>query len=167
VKYDFTSRVLHWISALVILWATISGFYTLLPKVDEHIKQLIASFNVSITALFIPIFCFRIINRLRNQTPSHVGLISSVEKKIAEAMHILLYVLVGVVLLTGVLMMDRPILIFSLFEFDQIFDDPTVLAVCKTVHRYSTELLAICVLIHIAALFKHELSGKRILRRMV
>lgn len=167
MKYDLTSRVLHWISALVILWATISGFYTLIPNVDEQLKQLIASFNVSITAVFIPIFCFRIINRLRNKTPSHSGLITSVEKKIAEVMHIFLYVLVGVVLLTGVLMMDKQILIFNVFQFDQVFDNPTVLVVFKTIHRYSTELLAVCVFVHIAALVKHELSGKRVLRRMV
>ncbi len=29
-KYDLTARLLHWLSALVILWATISGFYLIL-----------------------------------------------------------------------------------------------------------------------------------------
>ena len=167
MKYDFTSRLLHWVSALVILWATISGFYTLLPNIETQVKQFIAGFNVSLTAVFIPLFCYRIYHRIVSQTPDSSDQITPFEKKISHVMHTLLYVVVGVVLVTGVLMMDRPISIFNLVTFDQIFHNTSVITGFKMIHKFATELLAVCVFIHIAALVKHQLMGKKILSRMI
>ena len=167
MKYDLTARVLHWASALVILWATISGFYTLLPNIETQVKQLIAGFNVSLTALFIPFFCYRVFHRIKSRSPASSDKISTFEKKISGVMHLMLYVVVGVVLVTGVLMMDKPISIFNVVTFDQVFNNQTVITVFKTIHKYATELLALCVFIHIAALVKHELMGKKILSRMI
>ncbi len=113
-KYDITARLLHWISALVILWAAISGFYLTSLNNDESIKHQIAELNVSITVVFIPFFFWRVIHRIKHGIPSYGNLLSEREVKIARAMHILLYTLVTVVLLSGILMMKKDFTVFNL-----------------------------------------------------
>lgn len=166
-KYDVIAKTLHWLSAVVILWATLSGFYLLLPNIEEHIKRDITELNISITTLFIPIFCFRILYRLTKKAPSHSALLSNVEIKMAQLMHNMLYVFTFTVLLSGTLMMDSPISIFNVFEFPQILDDSNSITFFKSLHGYSTQLLGVLVLMHIFALIKHEITGNRILKRMI
>lgn len=106
-KYNITARLLHWLSALVILWTTISGFYLILFNIDESIKHQISELNVSIAVVFIPFFCWRVIYRIKHGIPSYGNLLSKREARIARAMHILLYTLVTVVLISGILMMEK------------------------------------------------------------
>lgn len=167
IKYNNTTKVLHWLSALVILWATITGFYTILPNTEDHIIQKIAALNISITTLFIPIFCFRILYRLTRKPPIDNEIMSTVEIKMANVMHSFFYVLISIVLLSGIFMMDRPILIFNLFQFSQPLDNSNIIKLFKSLHKYSTQLLAVCILLHIMALIKHEMKGHKILQRMI
>jgi len=166
-NYDTTAKILHWLSALVILWATLGGLYIILPNTEDHIKLQIAEFNVSITTLFIPIFCFRILYRILNKAPLEQRITATMEAKIAKLMHKLLYVLVSIVLVSGVLMMDRPIPIFDFFQFTQLLDNSNFISLFKILHQYSTQLLALCILLHILAVIKHEIMGHKILRRMI
>jgi cytochrome b561 len=165
MNYDNTAKMLHWLSAVIILWATLGGLYIILPTTEEHIKLQIAELNVSITTLFIPIFCFRIVYRIINKTPQ--GLVLTLGEKVAKCMHNFLYILVSFVLVSGVLMMDRPIPIFDFFQFTQLLDNSNIIAFFKNFHKYSTQLLALCILLHILAVIKHEIMGQKILKRMI
>jgi len=167
VNYDNTAKMLHWLSALVILWATLGGLYIILPNTEEHIKLQIAELNISITTLFIPIFCFRIWYRISTKVTHEQGRAPTMEAKVAKLMHNFLYVLVSIVLVSGVLMMDRPIPIFDFFQFSQLLDNSNIIAFFKTFHKYSTQLLALCILLHILAVIKHEIMGHKILKRMI
>ncbi|MEQ1813440.1 MAG: cytochrome b/b6 domain-containing protein [Candidatus Nitrotoga sp.] len=166
-KYDLTARLLHWLSALVILWATISGLYLTLFNNDESIKHQISELNVSITAIFVPVFCWRVIHRIKHGVPSYGNLLSEREAKIARVMHILLYTLVTVVLLSGVLMMEKDFTMFNLFSISRLIDTPEVQEAFRILHMYSTRILAICIVLHVLASVKHEISGKRIFKRMI
>ncbi len=167
IKYDITAKTLHWLSALVILWATLGGFYMILPNTEDHIKLQIAELNISITTLFIPIFCFRILYRITTKAPREQGLVPTIELKMARLMHNFLYALVSIVLVSGILMMDRPVSIFDFFQFTQLLDNSNIITSFKTLHKYSTQLLAICILLHIMAVIKHEIMGNKILKRMI
>ncbi|NQZ87802.1 MAG: cytochrome b/b6 domain-containing protein [Saccharospirillaceae bacterium] len=166
VKYDITAKILHWLSALVILWATIGGLYIILLDTEEHIKLQISELNISITTLFIPIFCFRILYRVTRKSPLEQGIMPTIEEKMARLMHNFLYALVSFVLISGILMMDRPVPIFDLFQFTQLLDNSDIITTFKILHKYSTQLLAVCILLHIMAVIKHEIMGKKILKRM-
>jgi cytochrome b561 len=167
IKYDRTAKILHWVSALVILWATISGLYIAFSNTEDHIKLHITELNISITTLFIPIFFFRILYRMISKVPPHSASISTVEMKMASLMHKFLYALVSTVLLSGVLMMDNPISIFNTFQFTPFLDNSNSVDFFNTLHKYATQLLAFCIFIHIVALIKHEVRGEKILRRML
>ena len=72
-----------------------------------------------------------------------------------------------IVLLSGVLMMEKDFTVFNLFSISRLIDTPEVQKAFRILHTYSTRILAVCIVLHVLALVKHEVSGKRILRRMI
>ena len=54
-RYSHAARILHWLSAVVILWATVSGIYAAVTAENE-VAMLISALNVSLTTLLIPVF---------------------------------------------------------------------------------------------------------------
>jgi len=166
-QFDFTARLLHWLSVMVILWATLSGFYVAFADVSEALHHGIADFNVAMTTLFIPFFAWRMVHRFKHGAPGYNGLISPLESKAAKTMHILLYAQVFVVLVSGVLMMDRDINLFNLVTLPQPISYKPTLESLRLVHEYTTRFLALSILFHVAAVIKHEWSGRRLLRRML
>ncbi|WP_317930214.1 cytochrome b [Halioxenophilus sp. WMMB6] len=166
-KYDVTSRWLHWLHASVILWATVSGLTVSLGHVSKSLEQAIGGFNVSITSLLIPFFAWRLLNRSVSQKPGYGQALSTAEVWLARAMHWALYGLTCVVLVSGVMRMDAPFSIFHLLLVPNLVASPTVIEVFDQLHIISTRLLALCVLVHLLAVFKHQLRGTNILRRMI
>jgi len=166
-RYNPTARTLHWVSALVILWATVSGFYITTQSIDDTIKQQIASFNVSVTLVFIPLFVLRVLYRIRHGVPAYGRVLAGWEINAARAMQLFLYASASVVLLSGVLMMKQDFSVFHLLTLPNIINDPAALAFFKGLHTFSTIILALCVAFHLLALARHEIAGRRILNRMI
>jgi len=166
-RYHPTARLLHWVSALVILWAIVSGFYITTQSIDETTKQQIASFNVSVTLVFIPLFVLRVLYRIRHGVPAYGHGLAGWEINAAKTMQLFLYASASVVLLSGVLMMKQDFSVFHLLTLPNLINDPAELAFFKGLHTLSTIILALCVAFHLLALAKHEIGGKRILSRMI
>jgi len=166
-NFDITAKYLHWISALVILWASMSGLYIAFFELDTSIKNRILNFNVSITTVFIPLFCWRIYHRLKHGVPAPHSAMSILETKLAHIGHTLLYVLVSLVLVSGVLMMDHDVTVFGVFTIPQLLQQPSHIHFFDTMHLYTCRLLAALVVCHLAALIKHEMMGRHILKRMI
>ncbi|MDX2319624.1 MAG: cytochrome b/b6 domain-containing protein [Moritella sp.] len=167
IPFDRTAKLLHWMSAIVILWATTSGLYIAFFELESTIKNHILNFNVSITTVFIPLFCWRIYHRIKRGVPQAHPAMSSLEIKLAHAGHTLLYVLVSLVLVSGVLMMGHDVKVFQLFTIPQLLEDKRTIHFFEALHLYTCRLLALLVICHLAALIKHEIMGKRILKRMI
>jgi cytochrome b561 len=157
--------LLHWLSAGVILWALLSGFYVSVVDVLPQTKAWVGFVNVSLTALFIPVFAVRVylvvihscVDDATNKT---------LMDHVACLMHKFIYLVTSVVLVTGVLMMDRAINVFDLILIPQPLEDPTWINRFFTVHIWSCVVLLILVALHISAVIKHEMCGRRILKRM-
>ena len=62
-QYNRPMRVLHWVSAAVILWALATGFSVSLLNLPLALKSGISFINVSLTFIFIPVFILRCIVR--------------------------------------------------------------------------------------------------------
>ncbi|MGE4802339.1 cytochrome b [Yersinia hibernica] len=164
-KYSCKQVVLHWVSALVIIWATVSGFYVGLFDVSPEMKSLTGFINVSLTTLLIPVFIVRVYFYFTSEKPEEINT-TRFTQFIAHAVHFILYLNIAIVLVTGVLMMERDIDFFKLFIIPQPIHNVAVTALFHTIHIFSCATLAALVLLHIAAVIKHELSGKKVLRRM-
>ena len=166
-RYSATSRLLHWLSALVILWATISGFLSISPLLSESTKALIAGFNVSVTLVFIPFFIWRILHRVTNPPPAMPSLLNDKQRKAAKAAHIGLYSLVSVVLISGTLMMESSFSFFGLFDVPCLISHEPTNHCFAWIHSWSTRLLAVLILLHLFALIKHHKNGIKLLGRMM
>ena len=157
--------ILHWISAVIIVYALVSGFYVAYADVSEDVSARIGWINVSLTTLYIPIFLVRCLVRLTSPTPAAVHG-NGLGHRVARLMHDTLYVLTALVLLSGVLMMSRSLNVFDWFELPAPLSDAVWQDRWFTVHVASCVLLALAVSLHVAAVCLHHLQGRPILRRM-
>lgn len=166
LKYDPTSRLLHWLNAAVILWATISGLLISFGFITSTFKHAIAEFNVSLTTVLIPFFVWRIVNTIRKPRPGYKAPLSDMHITLAHAMHITLYALTAVVLISGVLRMTAPFSVFHIVTLPNLVSTPSLLDSFDTLHIFSCRLLAVCVLLHVLAVIKHHMNGVNVLSRM-
>jgi len=164
--YDLKQILLHWASAVIIIWAMASGIAIgTLPMADTTIK-LIAQFNVSITFVFIPFFAYRIFLRRTLSYPEYQTL-SDRHARIALVIQRALYCLVSLVLISGVLMLDHPYQIFNLFEVPPVTTDTKVTHAFKVVHSGSSYLLACLIGLHVTAAILHAVKGNEVFSRML
>lgn len=167
-QYGSTARyaplrvVLHWLSAIFILWALVMGSYVSFLPETAQLRVQVAQLNVALATMFIPLFAWRLWLRVRAEQPPSRGL----GEHAAHWVHWLLYLVTGLVLVTGVLMMNRPIRIFDWLTLPQPLHDPTLLRGLMQVHGVSCAVLAGLIGLHVLAVIKHELGGNRVLRRM-
>lgn len=162
--YSIGQKLLHWVSAVVIIWSLLSGFYVAVFTVPTSIKEWVGFVNVSLTTLYIPVFVLRIYCSF-----SH-GLDFSVRRSLQEYMALLvhkaMYLVLAVVLVTGVLMMDRPINVFNLFTLPGFARDAASAEWHTNVHALSCAVLMLMLVLHIGAVVLHEKRGKRVMARM-
>lgn len=165
IEYTKLQKALHAISALMILWLLMSGFYAGLIKEEEPLKHVIGAFNVSLSLLLIPIFLVRTYVSFGRGYAAVKG-----DKNLAHWMafiiHTMMYVLVMLVLVSGILMMDRPIVFFDVFSFPQPLSNSEAIAFYFRFHIAVCLLLALLVTLHIAAVIKHQLAGQSVIKRM-
>ena len=163
--YSRQRVLLHWLSAVVILWTLLSGFFVAVFEVSAHIRESVAVFNVSLTTVFIPFYVWRFFLFLTHTR--FLGMKSlSLFEVLALFVHTLVYLIVGAVLVTGVLMMDRPIDVFGVIEISQPLTDPRLIALFVTVHTWACVVLSLLLAAHIGAVIVHEACNHRVLRRM-
>ena len=166
-KFVPLARLLHWASALVILWATFSGTYIAVFAVDDRLKHTIAEFNVAVTVAFIPVFLWRVLYRVHRGMPSYGATLSATNASAANWVHFAPYLLTGLVLFSGLLMMTRDIYVFNLLVLPKVFSDPNVADFFNRLHVYSSRFLGFLILVHVGAVLKHRHAGTPILQRMV
>lgn len=164
-KYSKPRVFLHWLSAIVIIWATLSGFWVGLANPSQAIKNWVGFFNVSLTTLFIPFFVIRLFYAFLSAKPKD-ELLTKKEEKLAAIGHVALYAAITVVMVTGVLMMERPINVFNWFSIPQPLTIPQLTSLFNKIHVISCAVLGILVAGHILAVVKHHWQGKALLRRM-
>lgn len=164
--YDRLSRYLHWLMAIVIIYATAAG-YCMHLTVDSHpeLFNLLSILNMSMATLITPLFfirwCWHYLRDPLPAEPVH-------HYKLAEMVHSLLYFLMFSVLLSGFLMLKHDYSLFWLFTVPNPITSPEINAFFFMVHRISCILLATLAAMHAgAALYHHYLAGDRILCRMV
>ncbi|MCO7189133.1 MULTISPECIES: cytochrome b/b6 domain-containing protein [unclassified Pseudoalteromonas] len=166
-KFDRTARALHWISAAVILWAMLSGFYMALFEVDNIIKKTLSTFNVSLTFVYFPLFLWRLVHRITCTPPTQLEQLNQHQAKLACAAHKFIYLLTTIVMCSGVLMMQHSFCVFGLFTVPPLLSTTSLQDVFSRVHVLSNILLLFMITLHILAVIKHQLGGRAILQRML
>lgn len=164
-RYSWEQVLLHWVSAAVILWVLVSGFYVAYAEVDEAMHAWVGWVNVSATTLYIPIFVLRCAVRAFKPAPVSIDR-GPWGRLAAHVAHQALYWLTAVVLLSGVLMMDCAIDVFGWWQIPLPMIDAVWLDRWFALHIASCFALAGVVTVHIAAVCLHQCRGHAIVRRM-
>jgi len=163
--YNWLARLLHWISAGIILWALVTGLVAASLPTGAPLKGWIGFVNVSLTTVLIPLFLLRIANRLASPEPAPLSP-SPAEARAARAAHAGLYLVTMVVLVSGVAMVAHPASIFGLFTLPVVPLSADTRHVSELIHRYACYLLAVMIVLHLAAVTYHHLKGRSPMRRM-
>lgn len=160
--YTKAQICLHWLSAVVILWASFTGFLASCFAPDSLVRSFFDIINPQITTLFIPFFGWRLGLYLRS-APFTAWADLKLQARIAALTHLVLYLLITLTLLTGILMMPShwallgliPMPVLGMFQ-NHLF----------WLHRLICMALASCICLHILAVLYHLHQGHNILQRM-
>ena len=166
IKYNRTARFLHWISAAVIIWATLAGFFMATLEPQSATRGFLSWLNVSVTTLFTPVFVFRVAYASHKRKPMFLQM-PAWQQTVAGAVHRLLYILTGIVLASGLLMMQHKISGFGIAMLPNPLNSAYWNAFFYDLHRYSCMALFLLVSLHVAAVIRHQRAGRNVLSRMI
>jgi cytochrome b561 len=169
--YTVTARLLHWITASLIL-ATLPLGLIVANNWGGPLQDQLYDLHRSIGALIIPIILVRLLYRLGHKPTPLPDHIPPLQQRAAQATHWALYALLIVqpfVGWIGTSAYPATITVFGLFELppiwpeDRAFSDSVLL-----VHSLIGLTIAILLAAHIgAALHHHFVRKDRILTRMI
>ncbi|EHS51287.1 cytochrome b561 [Rhizobium sp. PDO1-076] len=156
-RYPGTSRILHWIIALLVLatWPLGLVIQFLTKDVSLTVYMLHESFGFLVLWLML----IRVGNKLIARAPKSDA--PKIERLAATTVHGLLYLLLIVMPLSGFLATNAhgfPLLWFGLIAvWSPIGTAPAVASLFSTVHLWSAWILLLLFALHVAAVLLHHI----------
>ncbi|MCG7497409.1 cytochrome b/b6 domain-containing protein [Vibrio sp. Of7-15] len=167
--YDKLTRLLHWIMAVIIIYATLAGYIMhLVIESHPHLFDFLSVLNMSLATVGFFLFFIRIIwkfNRpdIHKPTPE-----STIQKVASKIVHVFLYAFMAIVFISGFLMLKNDYMLFWLISIPNPISDPEINDMFFIVHRVSCAGLTLLVLLHAcAALHHHYVRKNNVLYRMI
>ena len=169
-RYTRPAIGFHWLLALLILGSFAFGLYMVdLPFSPARVKQYNWHKWAGITILALS--ALRLLWRLSHRPPALDSRTPSWQANASHAAHGLLYLLFFAAPLAGWTYSSAagfPVVYFGLFQLpDLVARGPELASTLKLVHRVLTYSLATLVVLHVAAVLKHQwVDRDRLLARM-
>ena len=169
--YTLTARVLHWVTAALVL--TMIPIGVAMANADFGAWQdTLYHLHRSMGAVLLPLVLGRLIWRLTHPAPPLPADIPAIQQFAAHATHWALYALLIAQAMVGWIATSAyraPILVFWLFELPPIWrEDKAFSEMMFTVHRTIGIAIALLLCAHIgAALYHHFIRKDSVLMRMV
>ena len=171
-RYTTTAILLHWLTALLIVCAFVLGLVmTDIPGLTPT-KLKYYSWHKWLGVSVFALACLRLLWRTVNAPPPHPPGLPEWQKKAADGMHLLLYILIFAVPVSGylyTLAAGVPVVFLGLLKLPVIMaPNPELKPILKTVHYIFTMTMAGAVAAHaLAALKHHFIDRDGILQRML
>ena len=155
-EYGLISKLLHWISALLLFIQIPLGFY--LVDLDFGPERLsIENIHIIIGLSVFYLVILRLINKIINPTPKLEPSVFKGQRFLAKLNHVLLYVTILSVTISGILkklfngetlvIVYKKIKIKDNFELSELFYD---------IHIFSNYLIIVLIVVHILAVIAHK-----------
>ena len=166
-EYGLISKLLHWLSAILLIGQIPLGFY--LVDLDFGPERLnIENIHVTVGLSLFYLVILRLLYKIFNPTPKLEPSIFKGQKFLAKLNHILLYVTILSITISGIFkklfngetisIIFKKIKIQDNFELGELFYD---------IHVISNYLLIVLIIIHILAVVTHKLFfNDNLLKRM-
>jgi len=155
-EYGLISKLLHWLSTILLLVQIPLGFYLVDLDFGQErlsIENIHAVIGLSIFYLVI----LRLLNKIINPTPKLDPSIFKGQKFLAKLNHILLYVTILSITISGILkkLFNGETLII-IFRKIKIQDNFELAELFYEIHIFSNYLMIILITIHIIAVIIHK-----------
>jgi len=155
-EYGLISKLLHWLSAILLLVQIPLGFY--LVNLDFGTERLnFENIHVVIGLSIFYLVILRLLIKIINPTPKLDPSIFKGQKFLAKLNHILLYVTILSITISGILkkLFNGETLII-IFRKIKIQDNFELAELFYEIHIFSNYLMIILVTIHIIAVIIHK-----------
>lgn len=171
-RYTKTAMLLHWLTALLI----IAAFFLGLVMTDIHgitpTKLKYYSWHKWLGVTVLALACIRVLWRKANTPPPHPANMPAWQNQAADAMHVLLYILIFAVPLSGYFYTYAagvPVVYLGLFQLPApMAPNPELKPLLQQVHYWLTMTMAALVVAHaLAALKHHFIDRDDVLKRML
>ena len=175
-KYPAPLRVLHWLSAALILGLLVIGFYMADLPSDAANKYDLYPMHKAFGMIALFMLLVRLPLRLKGPVPKAPEGLLAWELKLSHVVHIGLYVAMFSMMLSGYLMNStfeyvNGVDIFGLFTVPDITPKSAYWnGVAHTVHTVSAWSLVGLLVLHLGGVIKHKYldqAGSDVLERMV
>jgi cytochrome b561 len=158
-RYTPTAMLFHWlIAALIIGTFSLGLVMTDIPGLTPT-KLKYFSWHKWAGVTVLALATLRLLWRLKNTPPVYPAAMPAWQQSAAQRLHLLLYVLIFAVPLSGyfyTLASGVPVVYFGLFKLPVLIaPNPELKPVLKEVHFWLNMLLAGAVGLHVAAALKH------------
>lgn len=171
-KYDSVAMSLHWVVAALLVFMLFLGEE--LMEAEEGSGTLAPSLHVSIGSAILVLTVFRLVWRLVNPPPAYPASLALWAQMAAKAMHLLFYVLLIGIPLTGWLAMPKflseegamtGITLFGAFPLPVA---PNLGLPMKGIHELGANIGIALLALHVLAALKHHFINRDyVLRRML
>lgn len=167
-EYGLISKLLHWLSAILLIGQIPLGFY--LVDLDFGPERLnIENIHVAVGLSLFYLVILRLLYKIFNPTPKLEPSIFKGQKFLAKLNHILLYVTILSITISGIFkklfngetisIIFKKIKIQDNFELGELFYD---------IHIFSNYLMIALIIIHLMAVITHKLFfGDNLLKRIL
>ena len=161
-SYNSISKVLHWGVAFLILGLLFVGFYMkgLVPPFKFEVYGVHKALGMVVLATAV----LRIIWKHASKSPKALDTHAKWEKFLSKTIHIVLYILMVAMPLSGWMMSSAggyPVSFFGLFEFPAIVgENKQIGGIAHQAHTVIAYALIICVGLHIVGALKHHVIDK-------
>ena len=167
-EYGLISKVLHWLSAILLLVQIPLGFY--LVDLDFGEQRInIENIHVIIGLSIFYIIILRLVNKILNPTPKLNPSIFKGQVFLAKMNHILLYLAILSITVSGILKKlfnGETLIIF--FKEIQIKDNFELADQFYNIHILSNYTILVLIVIHLMAVIIHRLFFKdNLLKKML
>jgi cytochrome b561 len=156
-EYGLISKLLHWISAILLLIQIPLGFY--LVDLDFGPERLtVEEIHVTVGLSLFYLVILRLLYKIFNPTPRLEPSVFKGQKFLAKLNHIMLYVTILSITISGILkkLFNGEILII-IFKKIKIQDNFELSELFYDIHIISNYVLIVLIIIHILAVITHKL----------
>lgn len=179
-RYSSIIIVLHWLMAVSIAGMLASGFLMTDVISEQELRLTTYQLHKSFGVVLLLAIILRVLARLISKIPPLPDSMSSIEKKGAKLGHMLLYILMVGLPMSGWIMVSAsskgyPTTVFWTFNFPHIYEitsldianNSDISKAAHTAHYYLALAFCTVILLHIAGFLKHLLLDKLNLIRRI
>ena len=156
-EYGIISKLLHWLSAILLLIQIPLGFY--LVDLDFGEQRLsVENIHIIIGLSIFYLVIIRLLNKILNPTPKLDPSIFKGQKFLAKLNHILLYVAILSITISGILKKlfnGETLVIF--FKEIKIQDNFALADQFYNIHIFSNYTIIALITLHVSAVIIHKL----------